>query len=97
MADEMTNLRVLRPPADDGPSLSGKAECGACGKEWEATAPLGTTLLECPGCKRMWGSFSNAVEPDVALWRCDCGEQLFWITPVGCMCRRCGTIQNGYD
>lgn len=82
-------------PEDDGPHLTGPAFCGACGHEWDAVAPVEVCHLECPACKRFWGVFKNAVEPETA-WRCNCGELLFWLTPEGAMCRKCGSRSNDW-
>jgi hypothetical protein len=79
--------------AEDGPHLAGFAVCGACQNEWSAVAAVGVTSLECPKCKRYWGAFKHCVEPEIA-WACNCGERLFWLTPTGAMCRRCGVRSN---
>lgn len=80
----------------DGPHMSGEAFCGACGHEWAAAVPVGVDdHLECPNCHRMWGALKHQVVPEVR-WRCDCGETLFWLTPTGAMCRRCGTRSNDW-
>lgn len=79
----------------EGPHISGQALCGACLTEWVAVAPVGETSLRCPSCKRYWGAFKHAVEPK-ARWRCNCGEELFWLTPTGAMCRRCGVRSNDW-
>ena len=71
------------------PTLSGEAQCGACGHEWSAVADVGVVHFDCPHCGRMWGTFKSAVEPDTT-WRCECGEKLFWLTPRGAICRACG-------
>lgn len=89
-----------RPPAivvdePDGPHITGPAFCGACKAEWPAVAPVGSVHFECPQCKRMWGAFKNAVSPPEA-WRCNCGEELFWLTPHGAMCRRCGILPRDW-
>lgn len=87
-----SNLILLKQP--DVTHLAGQAECGACGHKWEAVCPAGVTRFDCPRCDRFWGVMRHAVEPLTA-WRCHCGEQLFWITPKGCMCRRCGVLAEG--
>lgn len=94
MADVIA-LFAEKPAAneDDGPHIEGPAVCGACQNQWQAVAPVGTTILECPKCARLWGSFKHAIDPESA-WRCNCGEQLFWLTPTGAMCRRCGVCSN---
>jgi hypothetical protein len=79
----------------DGPHLEGEAICGACHHEWRAVSPTGTVSLECPKCNRMWGTFKHQVEPETA-WHCKCGEWLFWLTPTGAMCRRCGIRSNDW-
>lgn len=90
---------VFRPPAaiadnDDGPHLAGLAICSACRHEWSAVAPVGVVHLECPSCKRPWGTFKNAIEPEEA-WVCNCGEHLFFVTQSGLLCRKCGSYQTG--
>jgi hypothetical protein len=99
MADviDLSGRRAV-PTCDDGtdePHLAGPAFCGACHHEWSAVAPHGVTHLECPKCKRYWGALKHAVEPDQT-WRCNCGEELFWLTPTGAMCRRCGVRSNDW-
>lgn len=77
---------------EDRPHLAGEAFCGACGHEWVAVEPVGNTHFECPKCHRWWGAYKHAAKPkDGDFWRCNCGETLFWLTPTGAMCRRCGT------
>lgn len=86
-----------KPVCDDPgtPHLTGQAICGNCRHEWVQVAEVGTTTLDCPECKRTWGVFKNMVEPKFS-WRCNCGEQLFWLTPDGAMCRRCGGITTDW-
>lgn len=76
-------------------SLSGIAICGKCQHEWAAIAPVEATHLECPNCRTFWGAMKHAVEPETA-WRCNCGEYLFWLTPTGALCRRCGSRSNDW-
>jgi hypothetical protein len=85
----------LSQKEEDGPHLSGEATCGFCGHKWVAVAPVGVTHLDCPKCDRRWGLLDHAIEPKTA-WACKCGEQLFWVTTIGIMCRRCGELQYGY-
>lgn len=80
-------------PGSDGPHVTGPCRCDACGHRWVGVAPVEVVHLECPKCKRDWGIFENAIEPDVA-WRCNCGNRLFWLTPTGALCRGCGTRSN---
>jgi hypothetical protein len=92
----MAEIVSLAEHRDAGPPLSGTARCGYCSYEWEAVAPVGAVHLECPSCHRMWGAYKHAVEPPKAFWRCNCGEELFWLTPKGAMCRRCGLVSNDW-
>ena len=76
---------------------SGAAFCIECGHEWVAVAPTGTTQLECPSCRTHKGKWKFEFMPaEGALVReCDCGNQLFYLTPEGHMCANCG-IYQGY-
>ena len=86
---DLIQLRCDPASPEDGPHLSGLAVCGACHHEWSVVAAVGGVHLECPKCHRYWGGLKHAIEPETA-WRCNCGEQLFWLTPKGALCRRCG-------
>ena len=77
------------------PHLSGPFFCGACGHEWEGVASVGETHVTCPKCNRFWGAAKHVVEPETR-WRCNCGETLFWLTPGGALCRRCGATQTNW-
>lgn len=94
---DVVDLKIVTKNDDaeggDEPHLEGPAFCGACHHEWQAAVPHGTTLLECPKCSRWWGALKHAIEPKES-WRCNCGEALFWLTPTGAMCRRCGLRSN---
>jgi len=76
----------------------GEAFCIACDHRWTAVAPTGTIDLECPNCKSMKGHWAFAFSPDVGqlVRSCDCGNQLFLLTPEGHMCANCGLYQ-GYE
>ena len=98
MNDNVIQLgKVACDPADEGAEshITGPAFCQACRHTWTAVAPVGTVHLECPQCKRDWGTFTHAVEPYEA-WACNCGEHLFWLVPAGVMCRKCGAMQTGW-
>lgn len=92
---DVVPLRCEKVETSDGPHLSGEAICGACGHEWVLVAPVGGQHFDCPKCNRMWGAVKHAIEPETA-WRCNCGEQLFWLTPKGAMCRRCGIVPTDW-
>lgn len=94
----MADVLPFAKPIEDKqePHLSGEAFCGGCSHKWVAVAPVGTTHLDCPACGRLWGAFKNVVEPEVA-WTCiNCGEQLFFLTQSGAMCRRCGIVSSDW-
>lgn len=83
----------------DGPHLRGEAFCGACKHEWYAVVPVDAAChqhFECPDCHRMWGTMKHVFVPET-VWTCNCGEQLFWLTPTGASCRRCGMLATGWE
>lgn len=76
----------------------GEAFCIACDYRWTAVAPTGTIDLECPNCKSMKGHWAFAFSPEEGqlVRSCDCGNQLFLLTPDGHLCANCGLYQR-YD
>lgn len=40
--------------------------------------------------------YNNILDQDEKLWRCNCGHLLFFLTPDGAKCRRCGIICRGW-
>jgi hypothetical protein len=74
---------------------SGEAFCLACDHVWAAVAPTGTTKLECPACKRMTGHWKFEFGFDVGqlVRSCQCGNQLFYLSPDGHLCASCGIYQ----
>lgn len=74
---------------------SGEAFCIGCDHTWAAVAPTGTTQLLCPNCGTEKGTWKFPFQlPDGELIReCQCGNRLFYITPEGHMCIRCGIYQ----
>ena len=75
---------------------AGEAFCIGCGHTWAAVAPTGTTELECPSCKAHKGKwkFEFYPNPGQMIRGCDCGNQLFYLTPDGHMCANCGIYQS---
>ncbi len=69
----------------------------ACGHTWRAVAPTGVVDLECPACHAMKGRWRFAFYPAAGqmVRECDCGNQLFYLTPDGHLCANCG-IYQGY-
>lgn len=83
-------------PEDQGvPTMTGEAFCILCDKEWVATAPVGTVWLECPDCHVQKGLFAFPAMPPEGTYvrECDCGNQLFILTPDGHFCPNCGQYQ----
>ncbi len=85
------------PKAGGAQHSSGEAFCMQCDHLWTAIAPTGTVELECPNCLTMkglyrwphaFGDLSQLVR------RCDCGNQLFYLTPEGHLCPNCGKYQS---
>ncbi len=75
---------------------TGEAFCMACDHRWVAVAPTGTTILECPSCKRHTGHFKFEFAPSEGqlVRECTCGNQYFYLTPDGHMCVSCGIYQE---
>lgn len=86
--------RPEKPPAEQ--HGSGPAFCLSCDHTWEAVAPTGVEAFECPNCKRFsghWrGEFTPA--PGQLVRACNCGNQLFYLTPEGHLCANCGIYQS---
>ena len=75
------------------PHMAGKAVCLSCAHSWEAVAPVGTLILECPECGLGKGAFKNLVAPET-YWQCVCGNSMFIVGPDGCVCGHCGITQS---
>lgn len=78
------------------PHAAGEAFCFQCGHTWVAVAPAGETQLECPSCHTMKGlwKFPFAPSEGQLVRECNCGNQLFYLTPEGHLCANCGTYQT---
>lgn len=87
----MGNIVPIRPSAGE-PHVSGAARCSECRHEWVAVAPAGTDRLECPSCHAIKGVFTGDAGSGWT-WHCDCGCNLFLITPERTVCFRCGKGQ----
>ena len=85
-------------PVEEPQYATGEAFCLQCGHEWEARAFTGEVRFECPECHTEKGLFKFQCYPgEGALVReCDCGNQLFYLTPQGHLCPNCGIYQS-YD
>jgi hypothetical protein len=74
----------------------GDAFCMSCGHEWVGVAPTGSTFFECGQCHRWTGHWKFGFYPptDTKVWQCNCGNQLFYMTPEGHLCASCGIYQR---
>ncbi len=75
---------------------TGKAKCLACKHEWVAVAPVGVTWMECPECTLERGRFFAQHVREGEHWQCNCGNDLFYVSPDGVYCPNCGEWQNGF-
>ena len=75
-------------------TATGEAVCMHCQHEWVAVAPTGMTWLDCPECGTQKGGFKFPFGVPVGdrLLVCDCGNDIFFVTPVGCLCPNCGCL-----
>lgn len=92
----MTVIDFNQAKLDRTPHRSGAARCLGCGHEWTAVAPAGENRLECPACKTDKGIFHGLCYPqDGYIWRCNCDNEFFLLTPNGELCPVCGVYVDG--
>lgn len=74
---------------------TGAAFCFACHHTWTAVVPTGVTEFACPKCERHTGRWCFPFYPseDQMVRECNCGNQLFYLTPEGHLCASCGIYQ----
>lgn len=74
------------------PHVEGPAKCLACGHKWEAFVLLeeNTFGIPCPECKLERGEFVYGLAPSDPIYICPCGNDLFYVTPSGPFCLKCG-------
>ena len=90
----MNNVIELKRSEPEEKWLEGKAMCVECSHKWEAVAPVGTTLFDCPECGTHKGAWVGIVEPPGDRWECNhCEGQLFFVTRTGFFCAKCGVEQ----
>jgi hypothetical protein len=92
----MAVLDFKRPEPEPEETLRGRGYCIECQHEWEAVAPVGVRCFECPSCGTHKGTWLGVVEPPAERWECNCGGQLFFCTPTGFDCAKCGTTQENF-
>lgn len=88
MPAEVIDLAAARLERE--PHSSGTAICLDCKHEWVAVAPADMQWLECPSCGLVRGRFKFQFEKDCKHWVCNCGNDLFHVTPEGTYCPNCG-------
>lgn len=93
---KVLEFKRAEPEEAEETTLSGRALCVECRHEWVAVAPEGARCFECPSCKTHKGIWMGVVEPPAERWECNCGGQLFFVTPTGFDCARCGTEQKNF-
>lgn len=78
--------------------IAGEAKCLACQHEWVAVAPVGCIGLECPKCGTERGVYKYPCLPhkEEKIWKCNCGNFLFVVTPAGYFCPNCGEWASGF-
>lgn len=83
-------VQVLEPKT--GIHLTGTALCFHCKAEWQSVCiPEDDGNLECPSCGKHIGILKHPIQPDLML-ECSCGSVLYFVTPDGLVCRKCGKI-----
>lgn len=82
--------------ADNKPHISGEIKCFGCQHKWMAVSPIGTKEFECPKCGTLKGrAIFECIRKDFLHWTCDCGNDLFSITPKHIYCPNCGKSHTG--
>lgn len=82
--------------ADKRPYFEGECFCLDCKHKWVGIAPRGVVWLECPKCGLVRGRFKYQIERAGHHWFCNCGNELFCVTPDGYYCPNCGEWQIGF-
>lgn len=87
---DLAAARMARTPHN-----TGDARCLGCLHKWCAVAPVGVVVLECPSCGLERGRFmGNCLRENAKHWTCNCGNDLFHVTPDGTYCPGCGVWQD---
>ena len=90
------SIYEFKKPAAEEQHGTGAAFCIACKHQWTAVVPTGVTEFACPQCERHTGRWCFPFYPneDQMVRECDCGNQLFYLTPDGHLCANCGLYQR---
>jgi len=95
MSGTVVDFRAARAAREEQHG-AGEAFCLSCNHTWAAVAPTGTQAFECPDCHRHTGHWRFEFYPAAGqqVRECDCGNQLFYLTPEGHLCASCGIYQR---
>lgn len=72
------------------PHNSGEFLCLVCDYSFISVAPLDELWVECPQCLCERATHKFPIDRAGYSWSCDCGNDLFRITPDGNYCPNCG-------
>jgi hypothetical protein len=81
---------------EKSPHRVGSVRCLNCKHEWIATAPPGTTTLQCLSCSTFQGVFIGVSQTERMQWQCACGEFVFFIDETSPYCAHCGVRPEQY-
>lgn len=80
--------------SDTKPHIQGNATCLSCRHDWQVVAEAGETCFTCPECGLTKGVMNQVIAPEI-YWECgSCQNAFFMVSPDGCVCSCCGTLQN---
>ena len=80
------------------PAMCGEAICTKCKHTWHAVIAenADTETMECPSCGFYHGTFRGPYKPNI-VFRCNCGSDLFYLSPDGHVCHACGTLSWSWN
>ena len=86
----------FKKKTEEVPHTTGDAFCIQCKHEWIAVVPEKQVQLQCPKCLTFKGLFKYpaCVPEGEEIRRCECGNDLFYLTPNGHLCPNCSDYQN---
>lgn len=79
--------------------MEGTGYCVGCHHSWPHRAPPGEGGFDCPACGAQTAVWRGICVPDPdtgLVWNCNCGNDMFFLTPTGPFCPGCGARQNGW-
>lgn len=72
------------------PGFHGKALCLDCGYEFEGHRNFDHAFIQCPKCRLFRGKHIYPIVTDTPHFTCNCGNDIFHITPTFFYCPACG-------